>query len=233
MAAAFKGAISFGLVHIPISLYTATQDSDIHFNQLCRDDKSQIKYKKVCAHYGKEITANDIVKGFEYEKDKYIIMTEDDFEKAKSEKDRGIHILHFTDLESIRPIYCEKTYRAVPETGGGKAFELLRHAMKNEGKVAIAKTVIGTQEKTYVIMYQKVEIKSTKNNKGGSYYEWKKCSRAYTSECNGSKCTIWGTSRCVEGVPMPGKCNNAYTSKCNQGLCALFGTPKCIDGQVK
>lgn len=110
MAAAFKGAISFGLVHIPVSLYTATQDNDIHYNQLCEDDKSRIKYNKVCAHCGKEVTASDIVKGFEYEKGKYVIVTEDDFEKAKSEKDRGIHILHFTDLNSIRPIYYDKTY---------------------------------------------------------------------------------------------------------------------------
>ena len=152
MAAAFKGAISFGLVHIPVSLYTATQDNDIHFNQLCKDDKSRIKYKKVCAHCGKEVTASDIVKGFEYEKGKYVIVTEDDFEKAKSEKDRGIHILHFTDLNSIRPIYYDKTYHAVPETGGGKAFELLRCAMKEEGKVAVAKTVMGTQEKLLALI---------------------------------------------------------------------------------
>lgn len=113
MAVAHRGAISFGLVHIPVGLYTATQDNDIHFNQLCKEDGSRVKYKKVCAHCGKEISQKDIVKGFEYEQGKYVVMTDDDFEKAKTEKDRTIHILHFTDMENIRPIYYDKTYHAL------------------------------------------------------------------------------------------------------------------------
>lgn len=152
MAVAHRGAISFGLVHIPVGLYTATQDNDIHFNQLCKEDGSRVKYKKVCAHCGKEISQKDIVKGFEYEKGKYVVMTEEDFEKAKTEKDRTIHILHFTDLENIRPIYYDKTYHALPEGGGDKAFELLRTAMLEEGKVAVAKTVIGTKEKLLALI---------------------------------------------------------------------------------
>ena len=152
MAASHKGAISFGLVHIPIALYTATQDNDIHFNQLCREDLSRVRYKKTCASCGKEITTKDIVKGFEYDKDKYVIVTDDDFEKIKTEKDRSIQILHFTDLSSIRPIYYDKTYHAVPETGGDKAFELLRQAMKQENKIAVAKTVIGQKETLLAII---------------------------------------------------------------------------------
>lgn len=147
MAASHKGAISFGLVHIPVALHTATQDDDIHFNQLCREDGSRIKYKKVCASCGKEVGPSDIVKGFEFEKDKYVTMREEDFEKAKSAKDRSIQILHFSDIKDIRPIYFDKTYHAVPESGGDKAYELLRRAMLEEGKVAIAKTVIGQSEK--------------------------------------------------------------------------------------
>ena len=77
MAVSHRGAISFGLVHIPVGLYTATQDNDIHFNQLCREDGSRIKYKKVCASCGKEVSAKDIVKGFEYDKDKFVIMTDE------------------------------------------------------------------------------------------------------------------------------------------------------------
>lgn len=146
MAVSHKGAISFGLVHIPIALYTATQDNDIRFNQLCKEDLSRVRYKKVCASCGKEITSKDIVKGFEYDKDQYVIVTEEDFEKIKTEKDRSIQILHFADLTSIRPIYYDKTYHAVPETGGDKAFELLRQAMKQENKVAVAKTVMGQKE---------------------------------------------------------------------------------------
>ena len=152
MAVSHRGAISFGMVHIPVGLYTATQDNDIHFNQLCKEDGSRVKYKKVCAGCGKEIGSGDIVKGFEYEKGKYVTLTDDDFEKAKSEKDKTIHILHFTDIQNIRPIYFDKTYHAVPEQGGDKAFELLRRAMMDEGKVAVAKTVIGTKEKLLALI---------------------------------------------------------------------------------
>ena len=152
MAVSHKGAISFGLVHIPVGLYTATQDNDIHFNQLCKEDGSRVRYKKVCANCGKEVKSEDIIKGFEYEKGKYVTMTDEDFEKAKSEKDKTIHILHFTDLANIRPLYFDKTYHAIPEQGGDKAFELLRRAMNEENKVAIAKTVMGTKEKLLALI---------------------------------------------------------------------------------
>ena len=145
MAASHKGAISFGLVHIPVALHTATQDNDIHFNQLCREDGSRIKYKRVCSHCGKEVAGKDIVKGFEFAPGQYITMSEEDFEKAKTPKDKTIQILHFAELSSIRPIYYDKTYHAVPEAGGDKAYELLRRAMLDEQKVA--KTVMGQSEK--------------------------------------------------------------------------------------
>jgi DNA end-binding protein Ku len=141
-----KSAISFGLVHIPISLHTATTDIDIRFNQLHKDTKERIRYKKTCAHCSEEVKPEDIVKGFEYEKGRYVIITDDDFEKIKTEKDRTLQILHFTDLKQINPIYYEKTYQAVPELGGEKAFELLRRSMSDEGKIGIAKTVLGTKE---------------------------------------------------------------------------------------
>lgn len=147
MPAAHKGAISFGLVHIPVALHTATQDNDIHFNQLCKEDGSRVKYKKVCANCGKEVGTQDIIKGFEFAPGEYVTMTDADFEKAKTEKDKTIQILHFTDIGNIRPIYFDKTYHAVVEAGGDKAYELLRRAMLDEGKVAIAKTVMGQSEK--------------------------------------------------------------------------------------
>lgn len=146
MAATHKGAISFGLVHIPVTLHTATQDNDIHFNQLCKEDNSRVRYKKICAGCGKEVKSEDIIKGFEYDKDKYVIITDDDLEKIKTEKDKSIQILHFDDLKNIRPIYYDKTYHVIPEAGGEKAFELLRNAMIQEGKVAIGKTVMGNSE---------------------------------------------------------------------------------------
>lgn len=152
MAVSHRGAISFGMVHIPVGLYTATQDNDIHFNQLCKEDGSRVKYKKVCASCGKEIGSGDIVKGFEYEPNKYVTLTDEDFEKAKSEKDRTIQILHFTDLPNVRPIYFDKTYHALPEQGGDKAYELLLRAMLEENKIAIAKTVMGIKEKLLALI---------------------------------------------------------------------------------
>lgn len=152
MPAAHKGAISFGLVHIPVALHTATQDNDIHFNQLCKADGSRVKYKKVCANCGKEVESNDIVKGFEFAPGQYVTMTDSDFERAKTEKDKTIQILHFADLKSIRPIFFDKTYHAVVEAGGDKAYELLRRAMFDEEKVAIAKTVLGQSEKLLCII---------------------------------------------------------------------------------
>ena len=152
MAVSHRGAISFGMVHIPVGLYTATQDNDIHFNQLCKEDGSRVKYKKVCASCGKEVGSRDIVKGFEYEPNKYVTLTDDDFEKAKSEKDKSIQILHFTELQNVHPIYFDKTYHAIPEQGGDKAYELLRRAMLEEKKIAVAKTVLGTKEKLLALI---------------------------------------------------------------------------------
>ncbi len=152
MAVSHKGAISFGLVYIPVALYTATQDNDVHFNQLHKEDHSRIRYKKTCAHCGKEVSSSDIIKGFEYDKDKYVVITNEDLEKIKTEKDKTIQILQFANLDTINPIYYEKSYHTVPETGGEKAFELLRTAMKQENKVAIAKTVMGNKETLLAII---------------------------------------------------------------------------------
>ena len=98
MAVSHRGAISFGVVYIPVGLYTATQDNDIHFNQLCKEDGSRVKYKKICAGCGKEVGPSDIVKGFEYEPNKYVMLTDDDFEKAKSEKNETAAAIIFNGL---------------------------------------------------------------------------------------------------------------------------------------
>lgn len=150
--AARKSVITFGMVAIPIAMLTATQDNDIHFNQLHKEDNSRIRYKKTCGHCGKEITANDIVKGYEYDKDKYVVITDEEIEKIKTEKEKSIQILHFAQLNQISPVYYEKTYQAVPEPGGEKAFELLRAALMSEQKIAIGKTVIGTRDTLMAII---------------------------------------------------------------------------------
>lgn len=146
MAVAHKGAISFGLVHIPIQMFRTTQDNDISFNQLCKETKERVKYKKYCPHCDKELKPDDIVKGYQYEKDKYVIMTNEEIDELKAEKDRTITILHFANLSDVKDIYFEKNYYAIPEKHAEKAYELLRKAMLDEGVVAIAKTVIGTKE---------------------------------------------------------------------------------------
>lgn len=147
-----KSVITFGMVAIPIAMFTATQDNDIHFNQLHKDDNSRIRYKKTCSHCGREIKAEDIVKGFEYDKDKYIVITDEEIEKIKTEKEKSIQILHFAQLNQISPVYYDKTYQAVPEPGGEKAFELLRSALMAEQKIAIGKTVLGTRDTLMAII---------------------------------------------------------------------------------
>ena len=97
MAVAHKSVISFGLVAIPIAMYTATQDNDIRFNQLHREDHERIRYKKICSHCGEEITSKDIIKGYQYDKDHYVIVTDEELEKIKTEKDKSIQILHFAN----------------------------------------------------------------------------------------------------------------------------------------
>jgi DNA end-binding protein Ku len=152
MAVAHKSVITFGLVAIPIAMYTATQDNDIHFNQLHREDQSRIRYKKTCAHCGKEITADDIVKGYEYDKDRYVVVTDEEIEKIKTEKEKAIQILHFANLNQISPVYYEKTYQASPEPGSEKAFELLREALMSEQKIAVGKTVLGAKDTLMAII---------------------------------------------------------------------------------
>ena len=151
MGVSHKGAISLGLLYIPICLYTTTRDNDVKFNQLCKDTKERVKYKKYCPSCNKEVKADDIIKGYEYENDKYVIMTEEELEKIKTKKDKTIHIIQFVKLEEIDQMFYERNYYAIPETGAEKAFELLRTAMLTEQKVALAKTVIGTKENLIVL----------------------------------------------------------------------------------
>ena len=152
MPASKKTVISFGLVAIPIELHTATSENDISFNQLHRKDHSRIRYKKTCGHCGEEVKSEDIVKGYQYEKDQYVIVTDEEIEKIKTEKDKTIQIIHFANLNQISPVYYDRAYHLLPSAGGEKAFELLRESLMNEQKVAIGKTVMGSSEKLLVII---------------------------------------------------------------------------------
>lgn len=152
MAVAKKTTISFGLVSIPIAMYTAVQDNDIHFNQIHKEDNARIRYRKVCAHCNKEVTQDDIIKGYEYEKDHYVTVTDEEIEKIKTEKEKSIQILHFANLNQISPIYYDKSYHVLPEKGGDKAFELFRQALMEQQKIAIGKTVMGSNETLLAII---------------------------------------------------------------------------------
>lgn len=144
-AAAHKGAIAFGMVYIPVSLFTATSDTGVSFNQLTGDGKSRIQYKKVRADDGREVAPAEIVRGYQYEKDKYVIISDDEIERLKTPQDKSIKILHFCPLGTVPSIFFEKTYYAVPD-GSDKAYALLLAAMREEQRMAIATTVLGTKE---------------------------------------------------------------------------------------
>lgn len=146
MAYSYKGAIAFGLVYIPINLQLSVKEHDIGFNMLEKKTKSRVKYKKTCVDCNdKEVKNEDIVKGYQYEKDKYVIFSEDDFEKIKSEKDKNITIEQFVNLDEVDPIYFDKAYFVKP-IGANKAYHVLLKAMESEKKAGIAKTVLGTKE---------------------------------------------------------------------------------------
>lgn len=151
MAYSYKGSISFGLVYIPVTLQASVRRGDIGFNLIDRKTKSRIRYKKTCEDCdGREVKQEDIVKGFEYEKGKYVVFEEEDFEKIKSAKDKNITIEKFVELSEVDPLYFDKPYYVVP-TGAEKAFAVLLSAMEQEGKAAIAKAVLGTKETLLMI----------------------------------------------------------------------------------
>ncbi len=146
MAYSFKGAISFGLVYIPIVLTNSIKQNDIGFNLLDKKTMSRVKYKKTCVDCeNKEVKNENIVRGYQYEKDKYVIFTDDDFEKIKSTKDKNITIECFVNLDEVDPIFFDKSYYVEPD-GSDRAFLVLLEAMERENKAGIAKTVLGTKE---------------------------------------------------------------------------------------
>lgn len=147
MAMSYKGAISFGLIYIPIAMHNVIKSNNINFNLIEKNTQSRVKYKKTCVDCNnEEVKPEDIVKGYEYEEGKYVIFDNDDFERLKTKKDRDITIQHFVNLNEIDPIYYNKAYYVVPEKGAIKAFELLKLALEKQKKVGIAKTVLGTKE---------------------------------------------------------------------------------------
>src|ERR671911_1679053 len=144
--AMWKGAISFGLVTIPVSVYPSTEEKTLRFNQLHDEDGGRIRMKRVCSVDGEEVGYEHIVKGYEYEKDRYVILTDDDFEAIPVESSRAIDIQQFVELEEIDPMMYKKSYYLVPEETGAKAYALLREALNRSGKVGVAKVSFRDKE---------------------------------------------------------------------------------------
>jgi DNA end-binding protein Ku len=144
--AIWKGSISFGLVNIPIALYPATRREELKFRLLRKSDLSPVNYKRVAEKDGKEVPWNQIVKGYEYEKGRYVVLKDEDFERVDLEATQTVDIQDFVHQEEIDPIFFYKPYYLEPQKGGDKAYVLLRDALKDSGKVGIAKVVIKTRE---------------------------------------------------------------------------------------
>ncbi len=146
MRPTWKGSISFGLVYIPIAVYPATREEKLSFRQLRKTDLSPIRYKKVAEGDMKEVPADQIVKGFEYERGRYIVLSDEDFEKVRIESTHSIDITDFVDLEQVDPKFFYKPYFLEAQKGGEKAYALLHKALSGTGKIGIAKVVIANRE---------------------------------------------------------------------------------------
>ena len=144
--AIWKGSISFGLVNIPIALYPATRREEFKFRLLRKSDLSPVSYKRVAEKDGKEVPWDQIVKGYEYEKGKYVVLKDEDFERVDLEATQTVDIQDFVDQEEIDPIFFYKPYYLEPQKGGDKAYALLRDALKDSNKIGIAKVVIKTRQ---------------------------------------------------------------------------------------
>jgi DNA end-binding protein Ku len=145
--AIWKGSISFGLVNIPVGLYSATRSGEnIKFRMLREGDLSPIKYKRVAEADDKEVPWEKIVKGYEYEKGEFVVMTPEDFDRVNVASNQTVDIRQFVKLEEIDPMFFDQPYFLAPEKGGDKAYALLRESLEKSGKVGIAKVVIKTRE---------------------------------------------------------------------------------------
>jgi len=142
----WKGAISFSLVNIPIALYTATRREQLSFRLLRDKDLSPIDYRRVAEADGEEVPWENIVKGYEYEKGKFVVLKEEDFRRVDLEATQTIDIIDFVDLDEIDPMFFDKPYYLEPDKGGAKAYALLRESLRKTGKVGIAKVVIKTRQ---------------------------------------------------------------------------------------
>ncbi|NAS27205.1 Ku protein [Herbidospora sp. NEAU-GS84] len=146
MRSIWKGAISFGLVTIPVKLYSATEQKDVSFHQVHREDGGRIRYKRVCTVDGEEVAYADIAKGYELPTGDMVVLTDDDFADLPLSSSRRIDVLQFTPVEQIDPIYFAKSYYLEPDAQGAKPYVLLRDALERSGQVAIVKVALRQRE---------------------------------------------------------------------------------------
>jgi DNA end-binding protein Ku len=142
----WKGAISFGLVHIPVSLYPATQGERLSFDMIDKRDFSPIGYRKVNKRTGEEVSSDDIVKGYQYEKGDYVVVTNEDFKQANVEATQTVDIVAFVDAASVAPYYFDTPYYLEPGKRGEKGYTLLREVLRRTGKIGIANVVIRSRQ---------------------------------------------------------------------------------------
>ncbi len=144
--AIWSGSINFGLVTIPVKLFTAVKTDELSFNMLHAKDEGRIKYERVCSVDGKPVPWDEIVKGYEYEKGEYVVLTDEDFKKVNPEATQSVDILEFVELDKINPMYFDKPYYLEPTKQGRHAYALLRETLEHTNRVAIARVVIRTKE---------------------------------------------------------------------------------------
>src|ERR687884_65385 len=147
----WSGAISFGLVNVPVKLYSAVSRKTVRFNQLNAETGNRIQQKRVDPETGEEVGYDQIVKGYELTKDRYVVITPDELDALDPEKTRTVDIEDFVDLDEIDPIYYDHPYYLVPDKGAAKAYGLLLSAMQESGRVAIARVVLRSKEQLVAI----------------------------------------------------------------------------------
>lgn len=147
----WKGALSFGLVYIPVKMYSATEKKDIRFHYLHRKCHTPIQYRRWCPACDTEVALADVVRGYEYEKDRYVVLEDEELLSEPADGGRSVNLLDFIDLTEIDPVYYDKTYYLAPADGGQKPYELLRRAMDEMGKVAVARVTVRTRETLAVV----------------------------------------------------------------------------------
>src|SRR5918999_63316 len=148
MQAIWRGAINFGLISIPVRLFSATEEKTLRFNMLHKEDDGRVSFNRTCKVCGKDnLTKDDLVRGYEYEKGAYVKFEEEEIENVQIDTSHTVEVVHFTPDEQIDPIYYLKSYYLAPDELGQKAYALLRKALVDSDRVAVAKVAIRDKER--------------------------------------------------------------------------------------